>query len=164
MANGMPISALVGLEKYMKHMPEISYSGTFFGETLSIAAAIATIEKLEREDVHQHLQNEGAFLQGYISETITLHGLEKYISLYGPYELNRIKFKNNGIQTLFIQEMAKNGVLIIGSHNLSFAHKKTETDRIMMAWLATLLKIKEAVGSDILEHLDGGLVATKGVR
>src|SRR5208282_2559514 len=32
MANGMPISALVGLQKYMKHMPEISYSGTFFGE------------------------------------------------------------------------------------------------------------------------------------
>src|SRR5262249_54301128 len=50
MANGMPISAIVGKRKYFKIMEKISYSGTFFGETLSIAAAIACLEKLEQED------------------------------------------------------------------------------------------------------------------
>jgi glutamate-1-semialdehyde 2,1-aminomutase len=164
MANGMPISALVGLEKYMKRMPEISYSGTFFGETLSITAAIATIEKLERDNVHGYLESEGAFTRGYIEEIIKLRGLEDVISLYGRYELNRIKFKNSAIQSLFIQEMAKNGVLIIGSHNFSSKHRDAEVFRIHMAWAATLDKLKEAVNSDILEHLDGDLVKTKGVR
>ena len=37
MANGMPISALVGKRELMKEMVNISYSGTFFGETLSLA-------------------------------------------------------------------------------------------------------------------------------
>ena len=46
-ANGMPISALVGKRFVMEDMEKISYSGTFFGETLSIAAAITTIKKLE---------------------------------------------------------------------------------------------------------------------
>jgi len=164
MANGMPISALVGLEKYMKSMPEISYSGTFFGETLSIAASIATIEKLEREDVHEHLSEFGRGLRISLSDKIKDAGLDEYISLYGPVELNRIKFKNNGMQTLFIQEMAKHGVLIIGSHNISYAHGPNEYQMIVNAWKKTLLKIKEAVSSDILEHLDGKLITTKGVR
>ena len=51
MANGMPISALVGLKKYMRHMDDICFSGTFFGETLSLAAAIATLKKLRTESV-----------------------------------------------------------------------------------------------------------------
>src|SRR5262245_40525602 len=38
MANGMPISAIVGKKEYYDTMAKISYSGTFFGETLSIAA------------------------------------------------------------------------------------------------------------------------------
>jgi glutamate-1-semialdehyde 2,1-aminomutase/spore coat polysaccharide biosynthesis protein SpsF len=164
MANGMPISALVGLEKYMKHMPEISYSGTFFGETLSIAAAIATIEKLERDLVHEKLQLDGINLRSVLNKIIGDYGLEDFISLYGLPELNRIKFKNNGIQTLFIQEMAKAGVLIIGSHNLSAVHRQSEFLRIIGGWHEALKKIEEAVGSDILEHLDGGLVAAKGVR
>jgi len=164
MANGMPISALVGLEKYMKHMPEIAYSGTFFGETLSIAAAIATIEKLERERVPVWLLSLGISVYANVTTLIQKARLTEYISLYGPMELNRIKFKNNGVQSLFIQEMAKNGVLIIGSHNLSFAHGKTELDIITRAWEKTLDKLAEAASSNILDHLDGGLVMAKGVR
>jgi glutamate-1-semialdehyde aminotransferase/spore coat polysaccharide biosynthesis protein SpsF (cytidylyltransferase family) len=164
MGNGMPISALVGLEKYMKRMPEISYSGTFFGETLSIAAAIATIDKLEVKDVHRHLKEHGEVLRFGVEANIKAFGLEEYISLYGLVELNRIKFKNNAIQTLFIQEMAKNGVLIIGSHNLSYAHTLPQITQIIKAWTATLTILREAVHGDILQWLDGDLVTTKGVR
>src|SRR5882762_4041481 len=164
MANGMPISALVGLEKYMKRMSEIAYSGTFFGETLSIAAAIATIEKLERERVPVWLLSLGISVYANVTALIQKARLTEYISLYGPMELNRIKFKNNGVQSLFIQEMAKSGVLIIGSHNLSFAHGKIELDIITRAWEKTLDKLVEAASSNILDHLDGGLVTAKGVR
>jgi len=55
-------------------------------------------------------------------------------------------------------------VLIIGSHNLSFAHGKTELDIITRAWEKTLDKLAEAASSNILDHLDGGLVTAKGVR
>ena len=38
-ANGYPIAAVVGKQKYMKYMPNTPNSGTFAGEALSIAAA-----------------------------------------------------------------------------------------------------------------------------
>lgn len=164
MANGMPISALVGLERYMQRMPEISYSGTFFGETLSIAAAIATLNKLKDKNIPEMLKFNGELIRNSVSAMIDSEGLNDHISLYGPVELNRIKFKNNGVQTLFIQEMAKHGVLIIGSHNLSAVHRDTEMKRIYSAWLATLKVIKQAVNDDVLEYLDGSLVASAGVR
>jgi glutamate-1-semialdehyde 2,1-aminomutase/spore coat polysaccharide biosynthesis protein SpsF len=51
MANGMPISTVLGRADIMRKMEDVFYSGTFGGEALSLAAAIATIDKLEREDV-----------------------------------------------------------------------------------------------------------------
>jgi glutamate-1-semialdehyde 2,1-aminomutase len=144
MANGMPISALVGLEKYMKRMPEIAYSGTFFGETLSIAASIATIKKLVRCDVPRYLNTMGGMLRSEINILLAKHQVSD-IKIHGELELNRILFANKELQGKFIQEMARNGVLIIGSHNTCWATKKPELDRILSAWDATLLAITQGV-------------------
>lgn len=62
MGNGMPISALVGKREIMQKMEDVFYSGTFMGETLSLAAAIACIKKLERLDVPSKLKEIGARL------------------------------------------------------------------------------------------------------
>lgn len=134
MANGMPISALVGKEKYMKRMPEIAYSGTFFGETLSIAAAIATIDKLERENIPRKLNIFGSKLRSEIKRLIIKHDVEDRIKLYSEVELNRIKFADDRDKALFIHTMAKEGVLIIGSHNISAAHGEPELQRILKAY------------------------------
>ncbi len=157
MANGMPISALVGKRQFMERMPEISYSGTFFGEALSIAAAIATINKLAANDVPRKLNVMGAMLRSEINVLLNKHSIST-IQLYGEVELNRIKFSDKTTQSLFIQEMAKNGVLIIGSHNTCFAHKKTELDRVVNAWDATLKAISSG------KSLDGGVVQGGAVR
>lgn len=156
-ANGMPLSVLVGKEIFMKKLPEISYSGTFFGETLSIAAAIATIDKLHYDGVPAYLSRMGLSLRVGIVDLLkkyNIHGIEPY----GPVELNRLKFCDKQQQSLFIQEMAKNGVLIIGSHNTCYAHRKPETDRILNAWDQTLKVIAEG------GELDGGVIRGKAVR
>lgn len=157
MANGMPISTLVGKREYMQRMPEISYSGTFFGEALSIAASIATIDKLERLDVHGYLKAMGVWIKGEVDALLEKHSVDS-IQLHGLPELNRIKFADKTVQSLFIQEMAKNGVLIIGSHNTCYAQKRPEIDRILSAWDATLKTISSG------GKLDGGIIQGKAVR
>ena len=49
MANGMPISAVVGKKKFMKLFDKIFFSTTFGGETLSIVAALKTIQILKKK-------------------------------------------------------------------------------------------------------------------
>ena len=59
MGNGFPISAIVGQARYMREMEEIFFSSTFGGETLSLAASLATIRKMQREPVHATLNATG---------------------------------------------------------------------------------------------------------
>ena len=158
MGNGMPISALVGRKKIMSRMTEISYSGTFFGEALSIAAAIATIDKLEREKVPEYLSYVGRFIRLDVNKLLAKYEMNVAIRLEGPVELNRIKFATKQVQSIFIQEMAKNGVLIIGSHNTCFAHKKPEIDRVLHAWDQTLAAM--AAG----QKLEGEVIKGRAVR
>ena len=59
MANGYPLSALVGKAEYMDVVEKIFFSGTFGGETLSLAAAKAVLTKLRQEPVIATLKAQG---------------------------------------------------------------------------------------------------------
>lgn len=152
MANGMPISALVGTRQIMQHMEKISYSGTFFGETLSIAAAIATIKKLEQEHVVEKIREQSDALAVRVISLLGIKDL--HIRLGGHPGLRRLEFGSQEIKTLFIQEMAQAGVLIIASHNLSYAHGPNEINRIGAAYAHTLGVIDDALRKgDIKERI-----------
>ncbi len=75
MANGMPISAVVGRDEVMKEMTEIFFSGTFGGETLSLAAAAATIDKLIAQDAIKRMRAHGRRLTEHINSLVAAHGL-----------------------------------------------------------------------------------------
>ncbi|MDC4226424.1 MAG: aminotransferase class III-fold pyridoxal phosphate-dependent enzyme [Candidatus Manganitrophus sp.] len=63
MANGMPVSAIVGKRDIMKLFDEIFFSFTFGGETLSIAAAIATIQYILENKVTPFLWKQGGAVE-----------------------------------------------------------------------------------------------------
>lgn len=149
MANGMPISALVGKREIMSHMEKISYSGTFFGETLSIAAAIATIKKLEDKNVIQYVHGNNAVLDRQV--TALCHKYNSPIRIHNSGGLTRVSFEGRGtateqdVKTLFIQEMAQAGTLIIASHNLSYVHGPNEIKRVLSSYDHALSVIKDAM-------------------
>ena len=58
MGNGAPISAVVGRADVLE-MEIVFYPGTFGGEALSLAAAIATIDKIERLKVIDAMASYG---------------------------------------------------------------------------------------------------------
>lgn len=154
MANGMPLAALVGKREYMKEMVNTFYSGTYFGETLSLAAAIATIEKLEREHALETIHKRGKGLWDRIFTETAGHELE--FQLEGSQYLPRLRFANNELKTLFIQEMAQQGVLIISSHNLSYAHDDACMDRVLRAYKTVIPILEDAVKYDIVKKLIKG--------
>lgn len=161
MANGMPISAIVGRRDLMKRFEppdNVFYSGTFFGEALSLAAALATIEKMEKENVIPHLWRVGETIKAGVTEIIHDLDLAEWLSLYGEGPLVRIAFHNNRfasanlIKSFFIQEMIRDGVLIIASNNVCYAHGEAEVRKIIAAYGWTLAKIKQG---NLETRLDG---------
>ena len=59
LANGYPLSAVAGRAEVMQLMEEIFFSFTFGGEALSLAAAVATMAKLQREPVVETMRQNG---------------------------------------------------------------------------------------------------------
>lgn len=76
MANGYSISALCGRAEVMDAgFAKTIITGTYYGATTDIAAAIATIDKLQREKVPELLWQRGRKLKTMINELLHKHGL-----------------------------------------------------------------------------------------
>jgi glutamate-1-semialdehyde 2,1-aminomutase len=163
MANGMPLSAIVGRRDIMKRMEppdNIFYSGTMFGETLSLAAGIATIKKLERGQIIPQLWETGCWLEGEARARIEDIGLKDVVRTYGEAPLTRLKFHDDQIAALFRREMVASGTLIVSSHNICAAHGPSEIKRILRSYDHALGVLREAIDKgDIAERLAGASVA-----
>ncbi len=161
MANGMPLSAVVGKAPIMKKFAppdNIFYSGTMFGETLSLAASLATIKKMQRLNVIQHLWKVGAEIDLGMKRFIDKYDLEEVVELKGEYPKRTVTFKDtknatsNQLRTLFMQTMTQNGVLIIGSNNVSWSIKEPEVKRIYAAYNAAFEAIETVVRTGHIER------------
>ena len=83
MGNGYPISALVGKKEIMKKSNEIFYSLTFGSEPISMAAAIATIKFIKKNNVLKKIDNNGSFFIKKLNELIERYNLNGYINIVG---------------------------------------------------------------------------------
>jgi len=158
MGNGMPISAIVGRADIMQEMENIFFSGTFGGETLSIVAALATIQKIEQYKVIEYLWDFGGELATSVSQLIMNNDLEQVIKLQGYQPWKVLSFSDDKqttsfeIKTYFMQEMIKRGILINGSHNVCFAHTRLDQQKILTAYSETLPLIRDRLAKGTLQQ------------
>jgi glutamate-1-semialdehyde 2,1-aminomutase len=162
MGNGMPISALVGRAEIMRKIEDIFFSTTFGGEVLSIAASIATLDKLERENVLPRLARRGEQLRDGANQIFGRHGLGETVSFGGEGWWPRIKLTNPPVDgvlltSLLRQEFNANGLLLGASFNLCLAH---DSDDVVAETLTAIdravLSVREALDSkDPASHLRG---------
>lgn len=127
MANGMPVAAIVGRAAIMRLMERIFFSGTMGGEALSLAAAVATIDKLERENVVERLWKRGAELRDFANRLFERRGFAGMACFDGDGWWPRLRITQppveaNLLNSLLRQEFAANGLLLGASLNLCLAH------------------------------------------
>ena len=164
MGNGMPISAIAGLATIMRLMEDIFFSGTMSGEALSLAASIATIDKLAREKVTDHLWCVGAKLMHAVRAKIQSAGLSDVIGLVGAAPWAILTYKDHpecakeAIKTVFLREMIAAGVLINASHNICFAHSHSDIAWVLAAYDHALSIVREELDRGDLERRLGNRV------
>lgn len=82
-ANGFPLSVLVGLESLLKLAPETGMSSTFGGDCIALAAAKATLEQLKDGAVNAAIDERGLALMKAIEDSVKRHKLEGRLGLIG---------------------------------------------------------------------------------
>jgi glutamate-1-semialdehyde 2,1-aminomutase len=165
MGNGMPISVVAGRADLMRQYEDVFVSGTFGGEALSLAAAVAVIDKMRREPVIEALWRTGEQLGAGARKRIRCHGLEEVLGLAGKPPFLSLSFRGHAdaspeaIRTLFAHSMLEQGVLIIASHNVMYAHNEGDLEHVLAAYDHTLGRIaRELERPGLAERLGGELI------
>lgn len=159
-ANGYPLSALVGQTEFMNVVEKVFFSGTFGGETLSLAAAKACLLKLRTSPVIQVIREHGQSIVDGISKILADSLLSTVIKISGHPSWSFISFQDYKeysmweIKTLFLQEVFNRGIYTLGTHNMSYAHDKSDVCRLLDVYNEVFYFLAEALEkSDLNEKL-----------
>lgn len=139
-ANGYPLSALVGRREIMRLLEDIFFSFTFGGDTLSLAAASAVLKKVSEEPVIETIHEVGTALLCGVRELITAHNLNNVVSVVGHPAWSILEFKDHDaasqweLKTLFLQEIFYRGILTIGSHFPTYTLSHADARRVLSSY------------------------------
>lgn len=151
LANGHPLSAVMGKREIMELCSEIFFSGTFGGENLSLAAAKEVLTLVKTGVVTKKLEQTGSTIMEGVRGIVTDNGLDEIFSFSGHPSWCFINISRETVndvmllKTLFLQEMFKRGILILSTHNISYAHSSSDVTQLFAAYSETMAVIKDSV-------------------
>ncbi len=160
MANGYPISAVAGRKDILQQIEQgVFVSTTFGGDSISMAAALATIKILEQTGFYEHITHIGTIQRDGIDNLIHKYGLEDVISVNGLPAHAGVSFEGHGalsyldVQSVYSQVMVKNGILVFSIYNLNKSHTEKEAEAYLKATDEAFALIKVAVEKDSVDHI-----------
>ena len=159
MANGFPLSAIVGRRDIMMEMEEIFFSGTFGGELLSLAAAKEVLTRHASQDICGNIAYIGTELSSATQSIIDHYNLDNVIKISGHNSWTFLNWSNSGefssdeIKTFFAQETYKRGVLVLSTHNVTLAHNSRQRGKIIEVYSEVAGLLSDAISSGNLREL-----------
>ena len=153
MANGWPVSALGGKADLMDQFNTTPgrpafFAGTFNGHPAMAAAALATIQKLETEPVHEHVFRLGERIRAGLREVLPEFDVPTVVSGFGsvfvtyfvegPVERYDDLLANDaGLFTGYRLAQMEHGIfelpLNLKRSHVSYAHTDADVDRLLEA-------------------------------
>lgn len=132
MANGYPISAIVGRDDVLERLACTKISSTFYANPAEMAAAIHTITILRDSDALERIWSHGAALQEGLRQLVGRYGISAEVVGYPPAPFLRFLPGPNAPDTAirFYTETTRQGVMLHPTHQwfLSAAHTMDDID------------------------------------
>lgn len=132
MANGYPISTYVGKRQYMEQLNNFKMTTTYAGETLSIAASIATLNIMKREKVHEHIWAVGCRLMAGFDAIANDLGVEAHAAGLPPGAFLKFNTRdqayNARLEYLWHRELFREGIFVILRWFICYSHKERDID------------------------------------
>jgi glutamate-1-semialdehyde 2,1-aminomutase len=150
-ANGYALSVGLGREELRQAAQSIFFTGTFWPATVSMAAAIATINTLREEGGIQQMEAMGTRLRRGLDQQASSLGLA--IKQTGPPAIPFMTFDADGgsfqRSRVFCAECSRRGVFFHPHHNwfLSAAHTEADIDQTLAVAEVAFKIVKEQFGS-----------------
>lgn len=166
MANGYPISAVAGRKELLEQIEQgVFVSTTFGGDSIAMAAALATLKILSKPGFYDHINKIGTMIRDGIQERIDKYDLNDILSVSGMPAHCGLAFEDYGslsyldIQSVYSQTVIQNGILVFAIYFLNSHHTEAEAKAYLDATDKAFALIRQAVDKDSVEDiLIGGKV------
>lgn len=157
-ANGAPLAAITGKEDYMKKFDDIFYSTTYGGETLSLAAGMATVDELLHKDVIKHCWNIGQKIKdgiNKIAKDFELKAEWKGLPVRGAITFSETSgYTKKLIHSIFLQECVKQGILFgPGESLMCYSHNDDDVKNTLSAVEKSFEKIRDGISNKTLQKM-----------
>ena len=124
-ANGYPLAAVTGNDRFREGATGLFVTGSFWFAAVAMAAAVATLERLEASDAVATMSEAGEKLRSGLAAQAAGHGLA--IRQTGPAQMPYLSFVGDNDHTIasaFAASCVRGGVYLHPRHNwfLSAAH------------------------------------------
>jgi glutamate-1-semialdehyde 2,1-aminomutase len=152
-ANGYPLSVVAGKREIMRGMESIFFSGTFGGELLSLTAAREVLLMHQLDLVAPKLINIGERINDGLNQIIVELDLGTILRTSGHPSwtfLNWSADNENSVdelKTFFLQEMFKEGVLVLNTHNVTTSMGPQQIAFLLEKYETVLRRLKTALNS-----------------
>jgi glutamate-1-semialdehyde 2,1-aminomutase len=147
-ANGFALSALVGKEPVRAAAAKVFATGSFWWTGDAMAAGLATLELMEREDSLGRMRDWGTKFQEGLAAAAAEHDLA--ISVTGPPTMPFARFEADGadrtLNDTFAAECGKHGLYLHPRHNwfVSAAMDERDLDQALVAVEAGVAAVASA--------------------
>ncbi len=132
LGNGYPITAILGKKEVMNYAKQTFISSTFWTERLGPAAALKTLEIMEKLKSWEIITKTGKYLNKQWLKIANENNLK--ININGLPSISKFEIKSQNFQsykTYITQEMLKKGFLASNSVYLSVYHDKKVLDNYL---------------------------------
>lgn len=164
LSNGYPMAAIVGRGKIMRAAEKSFISSTYWTERIGPAAALASLKKMKKKNVPDHLIRTGRVISRGWSTIAEKYDLK--IKTTGIPPLATFQFdygaESQALLTLFTQEMLKRGFLAGKTVYVSYAHQKRDVQKYLENVDEVFRIIRTAIDRKRVCKLLGGPVAQVG--
>ena len=128
-ANGYPLSALLGSEKARAAAGSLYVTGSFWFAAVAMAASLATLAELRTTDYLEHIERLAQGLRNGLEGLSRQHGIA--VRQSGPAQMPLFLFDDDPDFRLgyaWSAEMVKRGIYVHPWHNMFFCAAMTEND------------------------------------
>ncbi len=135
LANGFPLSVYCGKRQYMETLNTFRMTTTYAGEALSLAAAVATLDVMQRENVHEHIWAMGKRLMAGFDQMANELSVGGHAAGLPPAPF--LKFESSDpsfparLEFLWHRELYRDGIFINPRWFISYSHKATDIDEAL---------------------------------
>jgi glutamate-1-semialdehyde 2,1-aminomutase len=128
-ANGYALAAVVGAERFRKAAGDVYSTGSFWCESVPMAAGLATLQVLRSEDFVAHLEKIGTMFREGVARLAARRGLK--LRQTGPVQMPMLSFQNDSDlrqANAFCSAAVNRGLYLHPWHNMFFSAAHREKD------------------------------------